>query len=87
MKCLECQGKTTYTGKTNVIRLRTNNGCKHGNSTNIFDSHVFSCKQGKNMKEPYFELYAFMTIKKESDLLAYKAFLHKKGYDTMNRME
>ena len=38
-------------------------------------------------KKPYFELYAFMTVHNESDLLTYEAFLNKKDYDTMNRME
>ena len=74
VKCLVRKGKTTYTGKTNIIRLRTNNhisGCKHDNFTNIFHYHVFACKQGKNLNEPYFELYAFMTVKNERDLLTH----------------
>ena len=82
LKCLACQGQTTYTGKTNTLRSRTNNHitrCRLGNSCNKFDIHVFNCRQGKQIKEPYFELYAFMTIKHEEDLGEYELFLHRRG--------
>ena len=78
LKCLACQEKTTYAGETNVIRLR-NRISKQGNSPNLFDNHVFSCKQGKNMKEPYFELYAFMTLLKKKDIC-----LHRKKVTSRN---
>ena len=88
LKCKICQGKCTYTGKTNVLRKRTNNHiscCRLGTGTNIFDKHVYACKAGKNVSEPYFELYAFMVVKDENSLRTYEQFLHNKGYDTMNK--
>ena len=90
LKCLACEGKTSYTGKTNILRQRTNNhisACRSGNSTNIFDRHVFTCNKTKKIEEPFFELYAFMTVKNTHDLRTYEKFLHEKGYDTMNRLE
>ena len=88
LKCKICNGKCTYTGKTNCIRKRTNNRiscCKLGTGTNIFDKHVHGCKEGKHVTEPYFELYAFMIVKEESSLRPYEIHLHGKCYDTMNR--
>ena len=88
LKCKACDGKTTYTGKTNIIRKRMNNHiscCRLGTGTNIFDKHVHLCKAGKNISEPYFEIYAFMTVKNEEDLCVYERFLHNKSFDTMNK--
>ena len=88
LKCKICHGKCTYTGKTNFMRKRTNNhiSCyRLGRGTNIFDKHVYACKAGKNVTEPYFELYAFMVVKEENSLRTYEKFLHNKGYDTMNK--
>ena len=85
--CCICN-KTSYTGKTNVLRLRTNNhitGCRHGNSSDKFDNHVFKCRYEHNqMSEPFFKVYVFMEIKDERLLLSYEKYLHKKGFDTMN---
>ena len=89
LKCKVCHGNTTYTGKTNNLRLRSNNhitGCRLGNSSNKFDNHVFACRSGQRIKEPYFEMYAFMAIKYEHELTTYETYLHKKGYDTMNKI-
>ena len=89
LKCISCNGNTTYTGKTNNLRSRTNNhisSCRNGTGTNKLDNHVFKCRQGKNLKEPYFQLYAFMTVKDENSLRFYENFLHKRGYDTLNRL-
>ena len=35
-------------------------------------------------KEPYFKVYAFMTINKENKLLCYESYLHEMRFDTMN---
>ena len=35
-------------------------------------------------KEPYFKVYAFMTVNNENKLLCYESYLHKMGFDTMN---
>ena len=58
--CNFCK-KTAYTGKTDNIRLRTNNhitGCSHGNTRDIFDIHVHNCSKQLNI--PLVEPYVFM---------------------------
>ena len=79
---------TTYTGRTNNLRLRTNNhisSCANGTGTDIFDIHVYNCgvKDG-NLHKPYFKLYAFMEFNSEQKLILYEKMLHKKKLDTMN---
>lgn len=90
LKCLMCNGKTTYTGKTKTtIRLRTNNhisSCRTGRGSNIFDRHVHECGKRNNcLKEPYFELYAFMKLSTDKKLGTYEKYLHRRQFDTMNR--
>ena len=94
LKCLWCPDEnnpTTYTGKTNETRDRMNNhisSCRSGNSTNIFDKHVYECRKKHGEKgdiEPFFHIYAFYTIKSAEALETHEKNLHKKGYDTMNR--
>ena len=86
LKCSSCN--QTYTGKTNNLRLRMNNhksGCKLGNNSDIFDKHVFQCRQEANLNtEPLFLIFAFMTVKDERLLLPYESYLHSKKLDTMN---
>ena len=57
---------TSNIGKTDDIRKRTNNhiSCRHGNSSDIFDTHVFKCSKEKNIphNEPYFKLYILMVL-------------------------
>ena len=87
LKCIACEERTTYTGKTNDFQLRMNNhisSCRLGTSTNIFDNHVFNCRKYNQPSGPYFKIYAFMEIKNENLLLTYESYLHKKGFDTMN---
>ena len=89
LRCMICNGNCTYTGKTNSLRKRTNNHiscCRLGTGTNIFDRHVHKCKAGKNVSEPYFELFVYMTIKNAVHLRSYERYLHEKCYDTMNRV-
>ena len=87
MKCDE-NNSTTNTGKTFDLRERMNNhisACRNGGSSDLFDEHVFECKKKhpEPDKEPYFHIYAFMTVKREC-LLTYETHLHSKGYDTIN---
>ena len=88
LKCLACDGSTTYTGKTNNLRFRMNghiSGCRLGNTTDIFDNHVFKCMKDHNYHdEPFFHIYTFMSIKHEYQLTTYENYLHKRGFDTMN---
>ena len=84
LKCIKCN--TTYIGKTNSLRKRMNghiSDSRHGNTTDKFDQHVYLCL-GHNKVEPYFEIYALMTLKNESKLLSYESYFHQAGFDTMN---
>ena len=88
LKCNMCDGRETYIGKTNNLRLRTNNhitSCRYGNGPNIFDNHVFNCGlKNKCHREPFFKVFAFMSIREESKLLLYERHLQSNNYDTMN---
>ena len=92
LKCVWCddqQHPTTYTGKTFDLRERMNNhisACRNGGSSDIFDEHVHKCKDRHfhHQEEPYFHIYAYMTLKKQESLLSYEKHLHRKGYDSMN---
>ena len=78
--------KISNTGKTDDLRLRTNNhisACRHGNSTDVFDNHVHNCS-GASLIEPYFKLYAFMRLTNYSNLRNYERKLHLEGHDTIN---
>ena len=48
---------------------------RYGTSTDKFDSHVFKCinKNDHVAKEPYFKVYAFMTVNNENKLLCYES--------------
>ena len=89
MKCKKRIKPESYTGKTNILRDRMNNhisDCRLGGSSDLFDQHVFKCKKKHEApdEEPYFHIYAFMTVKKEEFLYTYEKHLHRKGYDSMN---
>lgn len=86
LTCNQCQANTTYIGKTNNIRLRTNqhiSSCRTGNGTDKFDAHVYNC-QGTPPKEPYFKLFLMMKLQSDSALLTYEKHFHSKNYDTLN---
>ena len=78
----------TYTGRTNNLRLRTNNHidcCRSNKGTDKFDLHVHECGiKNNNLQEPYFKLYAFMTFSSEPKLILYERLLHNKKLDTLN---
>ena len=60
-------------------------GCRHGNSTDIFDNHVFACMNENNYdNEPYFLIHVYMEINDELQLITYENYLHNRGFDTMN---
>lgn len=87
LKCNRCDGKVTYIGKTNNVRLRTNqhiSECRTGVGTDIFDKHVHHCN-GKPLQEPYFKLYLLLTLKDVQMLLTYEKHFQQLGFDTMNR--
>ena len=81
--------KESNTGKTDDLRERTNNhisGSRHGNTSNLFDQHNYSCsrKLGLEPTEPYFKLYVFMTLNDYSKLRAQERHLHLQNHDTIN---
>ena len=86
-KCTACQSMT-YKGKTNDFRKRMNNhksSCCSGNSSDIFDNHVFKCRQRLNLSNmPLFLIYAFLTVKDKRLLIPYESHIHRLGFDTMN---
>ena len=86
--CYMCNA-VTYSGITRTtLRLRTNNHscCRNGTGTKIFDNHVHPCGIKNNcLKPPYFKLYAFLKLSDERKLITYERYLHRKGYDNMNR--
>ena len=92
LKCKKCPNQEkpeSYTGKTFQIRDRMNNhisACRNGGSSDMFDNHVFECKKQSNNpdEEPYFQILAFMTVKKRESLLSYEKYLHRRGFDSMN---
>ena len=89
LKCRFCQGATTYSGKTDVFRQRTNghiSDIRHKRGGD-FDKHVRRCAKKKkiSLTEPFFEATIFMVLKDYNSLLSYEAMLHAAGHDTMNR--
>ena len=91
MAChIACNFNTTYTGKTEQQFNKRNNqhrsDCRTGDSSDRFDLHVHECiRKHKLTKEPFFQVYAFLTVKDKEMLLTYESYLHKLGLDTMNR--
>ena len=87
--CNMCN-EESYTGKTwQKLRGRTNDHitkCRRGTGSNIFDNHVHECGlKNNNLKAPFFKVYAFMALSSWERLEAYEKYLHRNGYDTMNR--
>ena len=60
--------------------------CCYGTSTEKCDKQVFnSSNNDKHVaNEPYFKVYAFMTVKNENKLLCYESYLHKIEFDTIS---
>ena len=88
--CNMCN-EETYSGKTwQKLRGRTNDHiskCKSGKGSNKFDKHVHECgKKHGNLQPPYFKVYAFMVLGSRDLLETYEKYLHKNGFDTLNRI-
>ena len=82
--------KETKTGKTwTNFRTRLNNhisDCRIGRTSDIFDRHVHECGIKNNcLKEPFFQVFAFMKLTSSSKLLTYESYLHSQKFDTMNK--
>ena len=86
LKCNKCN-TTSYIGKTNNLRKRTNqhiSTCRTGNGTDKFDQHVYHCNK-ESSNEPYFKLYLMIELKDPNLLLTYESHFHQLKYDTLNR--
>ena len=84
-----CNGMTTYVGKTSTtLRTRLNNhisGCRNARTSDIFDLHVHNCGvKNRNLKAPYFKVYAFMSLKSPDKLIVHEKALQRRGFDTLN---
>ena len=88
LKCICCNLSTSYLGKTKCFRDRMNNHiseCRSGNTSDIFDRHVFKCKEINDInQEPHSQIFAFMTVSTENLLIPYQSYLHSKKFDTLN---
>ena len=58
--------------------------CHYGTSTDKFNNHAFKCSNKNDYvaKEPYFKVFASMTVNNENKLLCQESYLHKMGFDT-----
>ena len=87
LKCIVCNN-VSYTGKTNVFRLRMNNhisDSRTGNTTDRFDIHVHNCvKKHGVVTEPFFHIYVFLEVSESKYLSSYEKHLHSRNFDTMN---
>ena len=86
LSCNSCNN-TTYIGKTDNFRNRTNDHiskCRSGVSTNKFDVHVYNCSLTHSPKEPFFKAYILMVLNDYNKLLNVERKLHLQGHDTMN---
>ena len=52
-------------------------------TTDKFDLHVYKCNTQK--VEPFFKLYVFVEVNDVKLLDAYERYIHRSGFDTMNR--
>ena len=56
---------------------------KNGNTTNRFDTHVFTCKP--DHLDPLFSIQVLLETRDYEKLLVYEDMFHKKGFDICNR--
>ena len=88
LSCNLCDGNMNYIGQTTNLRQRMNNHIsesRSGTSTCNFPRHVFNCgKTNKNLKEPFFKVYAFMKLSDSNLLIDYENRLFKHGHALMN---
>ena len=86
--CSFC-GTVSKLGKTDDLRERTNNhisAMRYGKSSDKFDRHVYRCSQNKNVphNEPFFKLFAFMTVSDYTKLRNHERRLYLGGHDNIN---
>ena len=88
LSCNSCHGKVTYIGQTTNFRLRMNNHIsesRSGVSSCTFPRHVFQCgNKHNNLKEPFFKVFAFMSLSSSKLLTTYEEKLFKAGHATLN---
>ena len=88
LSCNLCEGRATYIGQTTNLRQRMNNHISEsrtGISPCTFPRHIFSCgAKNKNLKEPFFKVFAFMQLKDPRLLLSHEEKLIKAGHATLN---
>ena len=88
LSCNSCRGKVTYIGQTTNFRLRMNNHIsesRSGASSCTFPRHVFQCgNKHNNLKEPFFKVFAFMSLSSSKLLTTYEEKLFKAGHATLN---
>ena len=59
--------------------------CRLGETSDVFDKHVFSCNNGQVGPEgPFFKAWILMELDNTQKLLTYENHLQKCGYDTIN---
>ena len=88
LSCNLCHGQMNYIGQTTNLRQRMNNHIsesRSGVSSCNFPKHVHNCgKSNKNLTEPFFKIYVFMTLHDPKSLLEYESKLFNKGHAIMN---
>ena len=88
LSCNSCHGEVTYIGQTTNFRLRINNHIsesRSGVSSCTFPRHVFQCGNNhNNLKEPFFKVFAFMSLSSSKLLTTYEEKLFKAGHATLN---
>ena len=77
-----------YIGQTTNLRQLMKNHIsesRNGILTFNFPKHVFKCgKTNKNLKEPFFKVYAFMKLSDSNLVIDYENRLLKYGHALMN---
>ncbi len=77
-----------YLGQATNLSKRMNNHISEsrgGVSSCNFPKYVHNCgKSNNNLKEPFFKIYAFMTLHNPKSLLEYESKFFIKGHAVMN---
>ena len=86
LSCNLCHRKVTYIGQTTNFRLHMNSHISEllsGVSLCTFPRHVFQCGNGhNNLKEPFFKVFAFMSLSSLKLSTTSKEKLSKAGHAT-----
>ena len=88
LSCNLCDGAMTYIGQTTNLRSRMNghiSESRTGTSTCNFPKHVFECGTNrKNLVEPFFKIYVFMSLNDSKLLTSYEETLFRAGHALLN---